>query len=243
MFGALWPVLLVVGALLVVAAVSQSWGFLGWLAAAAFAGAGLLRAMSGAGRDASRRVHRDHGGITVEMRRDFPVTALAFASTLALLFGLNTPSLEDRAGQVAGLVGCLLAVVPLPDLTRAALTRCHLRADARRIVIRSWSTEAVVDWTDVAEVDVDTSVPSRPAVSIQVRPSAHSLEARRRRILVPLEPRHPRDQLNLTALAFDEPWLLASWLDRLTGLTPEDRANRLTESAVALLTAKLPHSS
>lgn len=239
-FGGMWPLLLVAAVLLLAAAVTSGWGLLGWLAAMAAAGSGLFFAMSGAGRDASRRVHLDSGAVTVGMRRTFPVAAAVFAATLAAFLGLRAATEDDTVVGIAAVVGCLLFLAPIPDLVRAALTRTHLTFDATRITVRSWTTDASVDWADVADVDADITVPSRPAVRILTHPDAPTLDARRRRILLPLEPRPPRGQVVVTALAFDEPWLLAGRLATLVDLTPADRARRLDDTTVGLLTGQLP---
>lgn len=239
-FAGLWPLLLAVAALLVVVAITSGWALMGWLAAIAAAAAGLFFAMSGAGRNAGRRVHLDNGAVAVEMRRTFPIAAVLFASTLAAFLGVTAATHPEQTTQLAAGLGCLLFLAPLPDLIRAALTRTHLTFDATRITVRSWATDAQVDWADVAGVDADTSIPARPALRIVTQPAAASLNMRRRRILLPLEPRAARGQIVVTAMAFDEPWLLAGRLATLVDLTPTDREHRLGGNTVQMLTGQLP---
>lgn len=239
-FGGMWPLLLVTAALLLAAAVATGGGLWGWLAAITAAAAGLFLAMSGAGRNAGRRVHLEGEAITVGMRRTFPLAAAVFAATLAAFLGLHAATGDDTVVRLAAGAGCLLSLAPIPDLVRATLARAHLTFDATQITVRGWATEASVDWADVVDVDADTSVPSRPAVRILARPDAPSLQVRRRRILLPLEPRPPRGQVVVPALALDEPWLLAGRLATLGGLAPADRARRLTGTTVQMLTGQLP---
>ena len=242
-FAALWPLMLVAAALLLAGAVTSEWGLLGWLATVAAATAGLFFAMSGAGRNAGRRVQLDNGVVTVEMRRTFPVAAAVFAVILAAFLGLTAVTDDTGTTRLAAGLGCLLLLAPLPDLLRAAVTRTHLPFDATRIAVRSWATDASVDWADVAGVDADISIPSRPAVRVLTRPGAPTLRVRRRRLLLPLEPRSPEGQVVVTALAFDEPWLLADRLATLVDLTPADRAQRLDDNTVQMLTGQLPNAS
>jgi len=231
------------GALLATGAVAAGSSLLGWLAAIATTASGVVRATSGAGRTALRRVHLDGGRVTVRMRRTFPVAATLFVATMAAFLGSHAATADATSTRAAAAACCLLGVAVLPDLVRAALTRTHLTFDAHHLTVRSWSTEAGIDWDDVAQVDLDTSIPARPALRIRARPHARSLVVRRRRLLVPLEPRAPHGQIIVNTLLLDEPWLLIGQLATLVDLSAEERAPRLTADVVQVLTGHAPTSA
>lgn len=238
LFAGLWPACLVAAVVLAVAAGTSGWRLLGWLAAVSAAAAWLFFALSGAGRNPARRVHLVGETVTIRMRRTFPAAAAGFAATLGAFLGVTATTEDDTVVRLAAALGCLLCLAPLPDLIRAALTTTELRFDGTRITVRSWSTQAQVDWDDVTGVDIDVSIPARPAVRIRTHPDAPAVSIRRRRILVPLEPRAPHGQILVPAIAFDEPWLLAGCLAILVDLSRTDREHRLGPSAVEMLTGQ-----
>jgi len=240
MHAVLWPATLTTSAVLAVAAAGSDWTLLWWLAAVTAATAGLFFALSGAARNPARRVHLHGDTITVQMRRTFPIAAAGFAATLGAFLGTTAAGEDDPVVRVAAALGCALCLAPLPDLVRAALIGTHLTFDATRITVRSWTTQAQVDWADVTAVDTDITIPTRPAVCIHTRPGAPTLTSRRRRLLVPLEPRTPEAEIVVPAIAFDEPWLLAGRLATLVGLTPADRAHRVGQPSVQMLTGQTP---
>ncbi|MCD4527436.1 hypothetical protein [Nocardioides sp. cx-173] len=235
-FAALSVLLLVGAALLLLAAAESGWWLVWWLAAVAGAAGFLFLALSGAGRNARRRIACHGGVVTVRMRRAFPLAAAGFTLVMAALFAVSAAREEEALVRVVA-VGCgLLFAAAIPDLVRAAATGGQLTFDAHRIRVRSWGSESAVDWADVEDVDVDVTLPSRPAVRILTRSPAPSLSVRRRRLLLPLEPRFPEGQIIVPALALDEPWLLAGRLATLVGLSPEHREHHLTSHTVTLLT-------
>lgn len=239
-FAGLGLAALVAAGALLVGAISSGWGLLGWLAGVAAAASGLFFALSGAGGNPARRVRLDGGAVTVELRRTFPLTAAVFAGTLGAFLATSAATEDDPAVRLAATLAGLLCLIPLPDLVRAALTDTHVTFGATHVTVRSWTTRASVDWADVAAVDTDITIPARPAVRILTRPNPPSLQMRRRRLLVPLEPRAPDGQIVLAAFAFDEPWLLAGYLATLVDLTPADRTRRLEHGSVQLLTGQSP---
>jgi hypothetical protein len=235
-FWALSVALLVVSGLLLAGALSSGWGLLWQLTALAGAAAFVSFAISGAGRNPGRRVRYDGSAVDVQMRRIFLLAATLHAVTLTGFFGLQAATNEDPNLRLVGVGLCTLCVAAVPDLLRAALTRTHLTFDAIGIRVRSWATEASVAWTDVQAVDLDLDIPTRPALRIVTRPPAPSLSVRRRRILVPLEPRTPDGQIVVPAIAFDEPWLLCGQLAGMVGQTPEERARQVSGFTVFFLT-------
>lgn len=239
-FGALWPMLLVTSALLAAGAVASQTSLLGWLAAITFTSAGVVFAMSGTGRNASRRVTLEGDRVTVSMRRTFPTAAAAFSATMAAFLATYAANEDETVIRAAAAAAAVMALVVLPDLLRAALTHAHLTFDSRGITVRSWSTDASIDWADVALVDVDISIPTRPALRIITRPGSRTLSARRRRFLVPLEPRAPQGQIIINTLPLDEPWLLTGRLATLVDLSTEDRSRRITGNTLNVLTGRIP---
>lgn len=233
--------LLVAAGLLLAAVVVGEHPFLACTSAVTAASGGVLLAISGVGSDAARRVHLDGAAVTVRMRRSFIVALGVLAVTLTAFFGHHSATEDEPRVRLAGAAAFLLCLASLPDLLRAALTRTHLTFDGTLIRVRSWSTEASVHWADVAGVDGDVSIPGRPAVRILARPEASTLRVRRRRILLPLEPRTPPGQIVVPALAFDEPWLLVVWLSTLLDLPAEDRARVIAgDGTVEFLTGRRP---
>ncbi|MDP2773987.1 MAG: hypothetical protein Q8O61_10565 [Nocardioides sp.] len=215
---------------------SSGWWLLGQLAALAAAAAFVLFAISRAGRNATRRVHYDGRSVVVRMRRTFIVAATVQAVTLTAFFGLQGATNDDADLRLLAGGVCALCLVAVPDLLRATLTRTHLTFDATGIRVRCWTTEAGVALTDVQAVDLDLSISTRPALRITTRPPALSLSVRRRRILLPLEPRTPEGQIVVPAIAFDEPWLLCALLAWMVDLTPEERARQVSGDTVRFLT-------
>lgn len=199
-------------------------------------------AISGLGRDPAKRVRIDGVRITVRMRRTY-LAAFAALTLSFTVFMLSGPVLGSQ-GPILTAISLVLAlscVVVLPDMLRMALGRHYVSFDADTIQVRSAAYHASVDWDDLAVVAVDIPVHLRPAITLVAKPGTSSLTWRRRRILVPLEPRHPTpDAFELNPFAFDEPWLLYAQLAALLPLDREGRERYLLAVGTDILTGHRP---
>lgn len=231
----------VLAVLFAAAALATGWGVFAWIAAMAVACAAAFWALSGLGRNASRRVRREGSVVTVKMRRAWPATSALSAAVLAGFLSQVALDPYFGAGLRLATGGCaVMLLLALPDLVRATLTGGRVMISPDRIEIRTWSTDAAVDWADVESVGLDPTVGWLGGVRISTRPGAPPPVLRRRRILVPLEKRHPEGCVVINAVALDEPWVLSGWLDALARQTPEARNALLEAATVDMLSGRWP---
>lgn len=233
----LWPVMLVAGIVLTVLAVVARWDLLAWLAAIAGASALQYFVLSGVGRRPARRVRLEGRGILVELR---PVVPLAWLTTAIVLGGFFAAMAATEPRTWVALLSAgiaALALPVLPDLCRINLTRQWVFFDETRLSVRSWTNESTVDWDDVFTV-LDATASTRGSILLATRLPAPSLTRRRRRWLMPLEPRPREGLIAVPAVGLDEPLRLASVLQGLAELPAGARSSLVNLRTVDLLSRR-----
>jgi hypothetical protein len=213
-----------------------------WLGLLCLAAAWLLHTIYLATGHAHARVHQVADGVEVQLGWHFPAACALFATFLEGFFLWGAWTVDETPPRVALVALAALVLAVVPDAVAAAVKTTRVLLTSTAVTYLGWSTAASVQWTDVVEVSLDQRLATRPAVLIRAVPGAPSYRWRRRRLLLPIEPRPGAGELVVPGIALDEPWNLLAFAEQLAKLPEPERTPFLTSVGVPFLTGQMTHT-
>ncbi len=183
-----------------------------------------------------RSVSSSPGAVEIRLRTAPPLATAVIGVTWAGFFGWAWLAGGPTSGGLLAVPCLLLFLALVPDSVRAITRRPFLRVDADRVVLRGWSIDARVDWSDVLSVDLPLRRRRRPVVRLVAAPAATSLQRTWQRLAVRLDTPSSDPYVDLPFAALDDPVRVSVFLTILQGLARAERVEQLDGPGLAALT-------
>lgn len=225
-FGAV--VLVAIGVLLILAAVTDSTSSSGNRLAMGLFGAGVLStsllattAWFPIRRSPRTYIAHDGSAVVIKLRWHLQAAAAIMLSIWVILLVIGAASSDSGGRWVLGICALVLAL-PVPDLVKGLGRGARIQIDQQEIQFRGWTSDASLAWRDVEVVRLAGQGTTAPMVQVAGRTGAPSWSFAKRGLLFG-RARTKRPDIDVPVTSLDDPFGVFVVTNALASAPEHDR--------------------